>query len=32
VRYADSAQVSSAVPVYSPGLPRAVYVGLEGKW
>ncbi|CAM8652127.1 CirA Outer membrane receptor proteins, mostly Fe transport [Oxalobacteraceae bacterium] len=32
VRYADSAQVSSSVPVYSPGLPRAVYVGLEGKW
>jgi outer membrane receptor protein involved in Fe transport len=33
-RYADSAQISTApvVPVYSPGLPRAVYVGLEGKW
>jgi outer membrane receptor protein involved in Fe transport len=32
VRYADSAQVSSQVAVYSPGLPRAVYVGLEGQW
>jgi len=32
VRYADSAQVSSQVAVYSPGLPRAAYVGLEGKW
>jgi outer membrane receptor protein involved in Fe transport len=33
-RYADSAQTSAApvVPVYSPGLPRAMYVGLEGKW
>jgi outer membrane receptor protein involved in Fe transport len=31
-RYADSAQVSSNVAVFSPGLPRAVYLGLEGKW
>ncbi len=31
-RYADSAQVSSNTPVYSPGLPRAFYVGGEAKW
>lgn len=31
-RYADSGQISSQVAVYSPGLPRAVYLGLEGKW
>lgn len=31
-RYADSAQVSSNTPVYSPGLPRTYYVGLEARW
>ncbi len=31
-RHADSAQFSSGVAMYSPGLPRAGYVGLEGKW
>lgn len=31
-RYADSASVSSNTPVYSPGLPRAAYVGVEGRW
>lgn len=31
-RFADSASVSSGTAVYSPGLPRALYVGLEGKW
>ncbi len=31
-RYADSAQVSSNTPVYSPALPRAYYVGAEAKW
>ena len=31
-RYADSAQISSATQVFSPGLPRALYAGLEGKW
>jgi outer membrane receptor protein involved in Fe transport len=31
-RYADSASVSSATPVYAPALPRALYVGLEAKW
>jgi outer membrane receptor protein involved in Fe transport len=30
-RFADSASVSSNTPVYSPGLPRAVYAGLEGR-
>lgn len=28
-RYADSASVSSNTPVYTPALPRALYVGLE---
>lgn len=28
-RYADSASVSSGTPVYSPALPRALYVGVE---
>ncbi len=31
-RYADSASISSATPVYSPGLPRAVYAGVELRW
>ncbi len=28
-RYADSASVSSNTPVYSPALPRALYVGID---
>lgn len=31
-RYADSASVSSNTPVFSPALPRALYVGLEATW
>jgi outer membrane receptor protein involved in Fe transport len=31
-RYADSASISSATPVFSPGLPRTLYAGLEAKW
>ena len=31
-RYADSAQVSSNTPVYSPGLPRVFYAGGEARW
>jgi outer membrane receptor protein involved in Fe transport len=31
-RNADSAQVSSNTPVYSPGLPRAYYAGVEARW
>jgi outer membrane receptor protein involved in Fe transport len=31
-RYADSAQISSNTPVYSPGLPRTYYVGAEARW
>jgi len=31
-RYADSASLSSGTPVYSPGLPRTFYAGLEAKW
>jgi outer membrane receptor protein involved in Fe transport len=31
-RYADSASISSATPVYSPGLPRTLYAGLEATW
>jgi outer membrane receptor protein involved in Fe transport len=31
-RFADSASVSSSTPVYSPGLPRACYGGLELSW
>lgn len=31
-RYADSAQLSNNQPVLSPGLPRALYAGLEVKW
>jgi outer membrane receptor protein involved in Fe transport len=31
-RYADSAQVSSNTPVYSPGLPRSYYAALDLQW
>jgi iron complex outermembrane recepter protein len=31
-RFADSASVSSNTPVFSPGLPRAFYGGLEFNW
>ena len=31
-RFADSASVSSSTAVYSPGLPRAYYAGLEAKF
>lgn len=31
-RFADSASVSSGTAVASPGLPRALYMGLEGTW
>lgn len=31
-RFADSASVSSNTPVFSPGLPRAFYGGVEFKW
>ena len=31
-RYAESASVSSSTPVFSPGLPRALYAGLEYAW
>lgn len=31
-RYSDSSSISSGVQVYSPGLPRTVYAGVEGKW
>lgn len=31
-RYADSAGISSGVPVASPGLPRSFNLGLEAKW
>lgn len=31
-RYADSASISSATPVYSPGLPRTYYAGVDAKW
>lgn len=31
-RYADSASVSSSTPVFSPALPRAIYVGLDATW
>lgn len=31
-RYADSASVSSNTPVFSPGLPRAIYAGAEITW
>jgi iron complex outermembrane receptor protein len=31
-RHADSASVASSTAVYSPGLPRTFYAGLELKW
>jgi outer membrane receptor protein involved in Fe transport len=31
-RYADSAQVSSNTPVYSPGLPRTYFAGVDWQW
>ena len=31
-RYADSASVSSNTPVFSPALPRSIYLGLEVGW
>ena len=31
-RYADSAQISSSTPVYSPGLPRTLVAGAEATW
>lgn len=31
-RYADSAGFTSGVPVFSPGLPRTLYAGVEAKW
>jgi outer membrane receptor protein involved in Fe transport len=31
-RYADSAGISSNTPVYSPGLPRTYYAGIEATW
>jgi iron complex outermembrane receptor protein len=31
-RYADSSQVSSNTPVYSPGLPRTYYAGVDLRW
>jgi outer membrane receptor protein involved in Fe transport len=31
-RFADSASVSSNTPVFSPGLPRAIYGGVELGW
>lgn len=31
-RYADSASISSSTPVYSPGLPRTLYAGVEVSW
>jgi len=31
-RYADSAQISSSTPVFSPGLPRTLVAGVEARW
>jgi iron complex outermembrane receptor protein len=31
-RYADSASVASSTALYSPGLPRTFYAGIELKW
>jgi outer membrane receptor protein involved in Fe transport len=31
-RYAESASISSATAVYSPGMPRTLYAGLEATW
>jgi outer membrane receptor protein involved in Fe transport len=32
VRYAESASITSNTPVYSPGLPRTLYGGVETTW
>jgi outer membrane receptor protein involved in Fe transport len=32
VRYAESASISSNTPVYAPGLPRTLTVGVEATW
>jgi len=31
-RYADSARISSNTPVYSPGLPRTYFAGVDFRW
>jgi outer membrane receptor protein involved in Fe transport len=31
-RYADSASVSSNTPVFTPGLPRSAYGGVDYRW
>lgn len=31
-RFAESASLSQGTPVYSPGLPRTLYAGVELKW
>ncbi|TWO80067.1 TonB-dependent receptor [Denitratisoma oestradiolicum] len=31
-RYAESASISSGVGTYSPGMPRVVNLGLQGRW
>jgi outer membrane receptor protein involved in Fe transport len=31
-RHADSASFGSGAALYSPGLPRAGFIGVEGKW
>ena len=31
-RFADTASVSSNTPVFTPGLPRAFYGGVELRW
>jgi outer membrane receptor protein involved in Fe transport len=31
-RFADSSSVSSNTPVFTPGLPRAFYGGVEARW
>ncbi len=31
-RYAESASISGTTPAYAPGLPRALYVGVQAKW
>jgi outer membrane receptor protein involved in Fe transport len=31
-RYADSASISSSTQVFSPGLPRTLYAGVEVRW
>lgn len=31
-RYAESASLSSGTPVFAPGLPRALFLGVQAKW